>query len=416
MTDAIHPGMSADQVAAARELQAAAGPPNPRGPNFEIAPPMDIEHSPAEADVSYEPPRSRAAEDRPSFDDVPAAVRSPGDLKRLEMQARFRQHRADQETEEAEELAEIRRLSDPSIGAADEPTRRVIVRGQEITLTDSELIAAAQKGLAAQSYGDEALAESRRMLDEVKRERAALEALRNGTYQQTEEPPPAFNQRAESGDTLDDLVQELQFGTDPAVAKAKLRDAIAAQAQADRENLELERSKTALAAFTAKNPALSRDTAAMAVMETLVHHAFEADLRALNFDLSQFPDPHARATLHLKMRANGHAVRPIGQIFDEAKQSYERWRDGAPAPRPPAEDEQLLRRGEPRVIVNVDRSERRRGIPTQPPRSAHPMRMAEPVTPDANQIEKRSQAAQDMILQRRAAKNGMRVNSIQARR
>jgi hypothetical protein len=416
MTDALHAGASSDQIAAAKDLQSQAGGPA-RAADFETAPHTHIEHGVPEADLVSEPPRARAPEERPTFADEPA-VRSPGDQKRVEMQARFRDHRAAQEAEEALEAAEIEamRLADPNIGR-DEPTRRVIVRGQVVDLTESELIAAAQKGLAADSYGNEALAEARAALDEVKRERAALEALRNGSpYQQTHELPPAFNQQAESGDQLDDLVHELQYGTDPTLAKEKLKGAIANQAQADRERVELERSKVALQTFTTKHQALSRDDVAMAVVERLVHQAFEADLRALNFDLSQFPNPQVRANLHLKMRANGHNVRPIGQIFERAKEDYERWRNGGPAPRPTEDgDTQPLRRGEPRVIVNVDRTERRKNIPTQPPRTASPLRAPQVETPDQSQLERRTNAAQQMIIDRRNARNGGR-NSIQTRR
>jgi hypothetical protein len=288
---------------------------------------------------------------------------------------------------------------------------RLIVRGEEIEVDADQLVALAQIGSAGESY----LNEAKRVLSDAKQEAAALLAQVQG------HPQPPLPQAMPAAQTPEDF-QALY--DEPDLGRQKLAEAVKSQAQAqvqaEREAAELARSKTVLAAFTRDNPQLSSDEAAMAVLERNVFKSFVEDLERVNFDMSQLQNNTEVATLHMKLRAAGHNVRSLDRIFDRAKADYLAWRGDGPRPKqpaPPPENEQPVRRGEPRITVSVNREDRRRNIPTQPPRSAHPLRaplLEQPI--DATSVERRSQVAQNMIEQRRNARNGLRVNSMKVTR
>jgi hypothetical protein len=426
MTEALHPGMSADQVAATRELQAAAGDGTPRGPDFETAPRIENEHSAPEADLTNAPPRARALDNETSNIDGPSLnARSPGDQKRLDMQARFRSHRETQAAEDLELAAEAEALRrqqyNPNIALDAADARpggkyKLVVRGEELEVDHDQLIALAQKSAAGDSY----FAESRRVLEDSKREAALLlENARRGAN--GHQPPPQIMQSPSSNPTdYQALYDELLYD-DPDLGRQKLEEAVRAQAaaqmQADREKAEIERSKTVLAAFTRDHSALAADDAAMAVLQRNVFKQFAEDLARVGFDMSAIQNEQDLATIHMRARSMGADVRPLERVFERARTDFEAWRGGTPAARPRqselSPEDVRPRRAEPRIEVNVDRSARRASIPTQPPRSSHPLRAPLPEVPtDISQIEKRSAAAQSMIESRRAARNGMRVNTM----
>jgi hypothetical protein len=147
----------------------------------------------------------------------------------------------------------------------------------------------------------------------------------------------------------------------------------------------------------------------MAVCERRLYSHFVKDLTDVGFDVSQLPSNMDVAQMHMKMRAGGHKVRPIDQLFNQARDDYLAWRGlppkGAPArpnpPAPPAPPAPRPRNGTPRVEVNVDRSARRAQIPTQPPHAASPHRVPMVEEPARTNVESRTAAAQRMIEQRR---------------
>jgi hypothetical protein len=109
------------------------------------------------------------------------------------------------------------------------------------------------------------------------------------------------------------------------------------KARVDRGRLEVERGKQQLAAFNAANPELVDDDMAMSAMERRLFIHFAEDLQKVGFDTSQLQSSADLANMHMRFRANGHAVRSLGQLFEAAKQDYLQWRgDQQPKPKPPA--------------------------------------------------------------------------------
>jgi hypothetical protein len=421
---------------------------------------VEVSHADAEdgmsrADTANVPPDAAAppADDATRSKPIP---RSPGDQKRLDMQARFRAQR-DQETTDTEaELAELRALQrhglppdmvdvmppegeeeEQPVKAAEPPPpvkRKLKVRGQEVELTDEEIIAAAQKTLAGDSYMDDA----RSAADKAKALAQEIEAMRSGLQsgkhpagaQETQTPVQPVPEPAppEHSEELQALLREIQYGdpNDPAVAQklqgfiderakkaaSTAADASARQAvQEQRERDEVENSKRALTAWTQANADLAKDDLAMSVMERRLFAHFIQDLTSVGFDVSKLRTNDDVANMHMRMRANGHKVRSVEQIFDQAKGEYLAWKGITPAPaadettaneQPPAEP----RPASPRIEVTVNREARRANIPTQPPRSASPQRA--PLVGDSQPVDPadaRSQVVQRMQQNRRSARN-----------
>jgi hypothetical protein len=392
---------TAEQVALNKEMQTLEA--SERGPlPTEFAPAIDIEHGTPQADPHAGPPaplviEHEAGDDRPRGEPPPVG-RSPGDEKRLAMQARFRQQRAEEAAEDAELAADaeaLRRGEELPQPPNHDPVSpgdkiRLVVRGREIEVSPEDLIKLAQQSAAGDSY----LAEARATLDQAKREAAAmLEGARRNA-------PPTV-----SPQDLDEIYDQVAYG-DPDTAKEQLAAAIDAKAQEriqqGREVAELTHSQEVLAAFVRNNPELAADPIAMGAMEQQVFAAFGQDLAKAGYDVNQLRSSGDLSSLHMKMRAAGHPVRKIEDIFDAVKSDFLAWRRGVRPAAPPADDTPPapLRQGAPRVVVNVDRNARRANIPTQPPRSASPQRQPLMADPERSQQENRAQAFQKIAAQR----------------
>ena len=268
-----------------------------------------------------------------------------------------------------------------------EPERKfkIKVRGQEIELTESQLLERASKVEAADSY----LAESRDLLEQAKgirteqAERAGRDDQRHPVDRQSstqdDEPNRDDNSAARHpGQDLEKLVEEIQFG-DPKEAAAKLGDAIAlaADGAADKRQLtrlmnnDLTLSQKALKNFETQNPDIAKDPNAAVVMEKNIYDIFREDIVKLGVvDADKIPtDKKTLADWHRFYRVHGQPVSAIPALLEEAKTRTNAWRGPATTNgKQPAQQ----RKDAPRIEVNVERTARRESIPNQPTRAVAP--------------------------------------------
>jgi hypothetical protein len=416
--------MTADDIAAARALQEQSAADRSAGGRIDVmhgdadsAPLADGLNAPPRSVEIIQPPPS---EDRGFKEPLPPA--SKGDLDRASIVNRMREQRQADHEEALAEGDQIRRDAGidggfspdeppPPLDPAPPPGQqngkvRLKIRGTEIDVDPDMLLAMAQKAGAADSY----LAEARAIRDQAKREaadmleqasmKAELEALRD----------------REIPTELDSALAEAQFG-DPDQARRQLASsfdaAVRQQTQQDREKAELAKSQQTLTDWVTQNADISNDDFAMSSMQGRLFSEMREDLHRAGFDVSQLKSDDALANMHMRFRAGGHGVRALGEIFDKAAQDYRVWRGGAPArsvsrpngARPPAPQPQP-RQAEPRLEINVDRSQRRANIPTQA-RSSAPQRMPMIDEPTSGQMERRQSVAEAMQQQRRRARGAM---------
>lgn len=357
----------------------------------------------------------------------------PPDRRRVDPRdaivARFREGR---ETDESEsDAAEIRRFAnqglppemveppEPELEVEPEPEpetvaprRRVKVRGQEIELTDEELIAAAQKGLAGDSYFEE----GRRTADEAKQALDRVNVLLRQTEQglrtpaaehpgdQTAEPEArgapehpevdpfvdavkqiAYEEPEKAGATLRALVENVvRAGTKPATQEV-LRET--------RQSDELARSRAAMTASIGKHQDIAQDPMAIAAIQHQIAVDQLEDLKALGIEESALPKTRDEiGRWHLFYRAEGMKVTPMAQLFTDAIDRFQKWKGGTAEP--PVADP--TRRVGPRVEVSIDRTQRRANIPQQPTRAVAPRPDSRQPTPPQD----RSAVVQRMMEQR----------------
>lgn len=341
---------------------------------------------------------------------------SPQDLKRQQMIDRFKRPDADRpfdgdmtkpenlygdvakEALEADpELPEPGVPVQPKAPQAQQPQKRkLLVRGREVEMTDDEILAAAQKTVAADTYLDEA----RALLEEakkVKAERAGRDPQHPEGQDRTQDEVQDSDTRDRSQHPENDLaavVEMIQYG-DPKEAAEKLAKAIdtAADKRANEGHVarlvqnDLAKSQQDLKAFVEANPDLARDEIASNVIENSVYKIYRDEIKALGVDEAQIPqDPKQLADWHRLYRVHGHAVSRPAEVLNKAKATLETWR-GTSTKQPAAPA-----KGAARVQVNVDRTERRAAIPQQPSRSVAPRQDAAPVAQDSS----RKSAVQEM--------------------
>ena len=265
------------------------------------------------------------------------------------------------------------------------PQKRTLkIRGRDVEMTDEEILAAAQKTLAADTY----LEDARRLLEEAK----TIKAERTGRDRQ---PPDGQSSTqddvSDSGGTADQtqhpaadlksVVEKIQYG-DPDEAARELETIIdqrinknVDQTQVTRLfNNDLAKAQKALKDFTEANPEFAKDDRAVALMQTELMDLYAEDLMALGLDKSQLPrDVNTRANWLRFYKIQGRTTRETSELLNTAKQRVDEWRGVSAKPTP-----QALRKEAPRVVVNVDRTERRLAIPNQPSRASMPRRDAAP--------------------------------------
>lgn len=257
--------------------------------------------------------------------------------------------------------------------------RKLIVRGQELELTDDEILARAAKVTAADSY----LEEARTLLEEAK----TVKAERNSQNQRRPAGQTDTQDNVQDDDRAQDtrhpepsmreVVDAIQYG-DPEEAANRLEDAIDKRADKKAEERQLKRlmdndltkSQKALKDFVAANPDLDKDKMAARAIEATLYDIYEEDIIKLGLaDPDQIPkDPAGKANWHRFYRVHGHPVRTAAEALEEAKTRVMRWRGTQNNGQ--QNNQQQTNKSSPRV--NVDRTERRAAIPNSPQRSVSP--------------------------------------------
>jgi hypothetical protein len=275
---------------------------------------------------------------------------------------------------------------------------KVKVHGVEMHIPEDQVIAEAQKSLAAGN-----------LLESAKE---VLSGARQPTAPAAPQPETPV-----TDDSYTQLAQTLQLEPDAAVAGAKLKETIVnetakARQEAAREagrqvrlENELAASQRALQGFEKAHPELAADEFARDSITTQVQREINADLAAAVSQgiLKELPKTQdERNGLHTQLRAFGAPVRSIGDIFDAAGTKYATWRGGTPAPRPaPSPQPQTTTTTQstvpaaPRVELTTARQERRAQIPTQPTSGTAPPRAAAPAS-ELTTAQRRSAAVMAM--------------------
>ena len=274
----------------------------------------------------------------------------------------------------------------PEEPAAPAAKRKLTVRGKDVELTDEELLAAAQRGLAGDSYFDE----GRRIADEAKARLERVDLLLRQTEQGVRAPagehPASETAETRAPDDSEhpaenpftELAKTLAYET-PEVAGAKLQEVMEnmingsvpkvtkEQLDAERERDELARSRKTLHDVMGENPEIAQDPMAVAAIKTTIARMQLDDIRALGVDEAVLPKTEAEAgQWHLWYRANGMKVRPMDEILKQGVQSFKTWKGGG-AETPPAGG-----KGSPRVVLSDERTRRRQSIQQQPTRTVTP--------------------------------------------
>jgi len=271
--------------------------------------------------------------------------------------------------------------------AADQPAKRKVkVRGREMELTDDEILEAARKTLAGDSYMDEA----RAMLEaakDIRGQRGAQDRQPPGdTSTQDDLSPPDPDQSQPQEISLRDVVEKIQFG-DPDEAAAMLDKVIDSRAAKSAKKGQLEtvfdqdlaRSQKALKKFQEDNPEIAADEEAAMLIQHQMYQLYRKDMQDLGLDDNQIPKNNTEAAnWHRFYRVNGYEVRTTAALLEAAKQHVaKRLGIGQQSP----SNQQLRRKEAPRVQVNVNRDERRLAIPVQPQRGSTPRRDVQPAAP-----------------------------------
>jgi hypothetical protein len=347
------------------------------------------------------------AEDEPEEKTKPIPM-SPQDEKRAKMAERFKRPDTRDEfdgdmTKNENLYGDVALDIEPEAPVAQEPApqpvekkHKIIVRQKEMWLTEAELLERASKVEAADSY----LEEGRNLLEQAKAVRDGRSAQHPEQRSDAQDDGQDRNDRQETrrpGIDLKAVVEKIQYGdpdeaaNDLAVAIETAADNRANEAHVKRlVSTDLARSKSDLAAFIKANPELQADEIASNAIENLVYSIYRDELKALGLDETQIPkDPKSLADKHRLHRVHDHPVSRPADVLEKAKAKYEQWRGVSPSkPKAPAPQGT----GAPRVSVNVDRTDRRMAIPTQPSRGVAPRRDAAPVAQESS----RKSAVQEM--------------------
>jgi hypothetical protein len=276
---------------------------------------------------------------------------------------------------------------------------KVKVHGREAWLPEDEVIAEAQKSLAAGN-----------LLESAKE---VLSGARNQTTddggQRTERVTgdPSSVVSPPSSDPYLALAQTLQL-EDAAAAGTRLKQAIESETAKARQEAareatrhvrienELAVSHRALQGFEQSHPELAADEFARDAIATQVQREINADLQSAVKEgiLKELPKSQdERNGLHTQLRAFGAQVaRPIGDIFDAAGHKYATWRGGKPAL--VAQPQSQTAPNAPRVELSPDRAQRRAAIIAQPTHGTAPPRAAAP--PEQTMAQRRSAAVMAM--------------------
>lgn len=369
-------------------------------------------------------------------------TRGPWDAKRNEIIARYREQRATEAEDDNSE--EIRRFAQdglpPDLAALELPQpveqpaepepvieaqapvtpakRKLKVRGQELELTDEEIIAAAQKSLAADDYLDEAkkrlsdVAELQRQIEQQGGRPTPATSAQPGqqpSLAQPAEPATPEEDDAQHQDIYTQLGEKLQFG-DPAEAGKYISQLIDAAAdkkskEASKDALlqerirnERVRTQRILKDFQDTHPDLASDRYASAVMREHLIDMQKQDLKTLGIADAQLPrDPDTVAQWHEYYRTEGHNVRDVPSMLKTARDDFLKWK-GVPEVKPANPAVPVT----PTVNITPQRTERRAAIQPQPTRTVAPKPDSVVTAPASRE---RSDIVQEMMLARARPRN-----------
>lgn len=316
--------------------------------------------------------------------------------------------------------------------APEERKHKLIVRGQEVYLTDAELREHAQKSVAHDDY----LSEARNVLDRAKeaesRLNAALSTVQgprstpSGTHAATDEDAQTGDQpgdAAPQADPYGSLVDALQMG-DRESAIATVRDFMTkqlpavSQVEVQRGRLveEYNDSMKVLGEFAERHQDIAQDRRANAAFQATLVDLQREDLKKLGRNEPQLADDNYVAVEHLKARAARMNVRSPQQMLDASLEDFNKWhgRTNPPNPEPvptgqqhqrsqaqqQPDDRQPQPQPAKRVEVSLNRETRRAAIPQQPERTVAPR--ANPAAPVQPKPKDRSDVVRAM--QERQAK------------
>jgi hypothetical protein len=284
---------------------------------------------------------------------------------------------------------------------------KVKVHGREAWLPEGEVIAEAQKSLAAGNLlesAKEVLAGAR---DQMTDDRG--QTTDEAVHPSSQPAPAEAGVSPPSSDPYVALAQTLQLENAEA-AGTRLKQTIASETARARQEAareaarqvrienELTVSQRALASFENTHPELAADEFARDAITTQVQREINADLQAAVNQgiLNELPRTQdERNGLHTQLRAFGAPVRTIGDIFDTAGTKYASWRGVTPTPTSaasaaPQSQSQPTAPQAPRVELTTARQERRAHIPTQPTNGTAPPRAAP--APELTTAQRRSAA------------------------
>lgn len=288
-----------------------------------------------------------------------------------------------------------------------EPTQRqeqqpkltkIVVRGKDVWLTNDQILERASKVEAADSY----LEESRQLLTEAREIKRGARAAPGSQHpeDQTGAQDDGLNREAGEGDQHPDAlvqaIEEIQYG-DPKEAASKIRTVIAqaSDESADKRQKsrlisnDVAKSQSELRAFMDKNPKLRDDEDANVMMEKYMYDIYREDMIQLGLKPEVLPkDNDELANWHRFYRVEGHNVRGTATALEDAKTRFTKKWSGESTGQ--GEQRQQQRR-ETQVDVNVDRTARRRNIPTQPTRAVSPR-------PDEQREAPQRQSRTDIIM------------------
>lgn len=363
------------------------------------------------------PPAADAGEPEPEAKPEPTRIqKSPKDIEREEIAARFKKSRQDPQdvdyhgdhndpTQHYGAVAkepEPQQEQPPQQQQQPEPRKvKLKVRHQELELPEEEVIALAQKSLAADTYLDDA----KKIYEDARR------APSSRPHQGEPEPAPVARQDDidpddarqphQEGDPFEELVEKIQYGDKKEAAealrttltKASERSSLEAQ-WTQRINDDLARDQETYKEFVAKNAEITRDENAVPVVKKNFLEGYREDLRKIGVPEDKIPtDETILAQHHRIYKLKGQPVRSVGQLLEAAKTKFVEWKGGG-APKP--QQQQTPSNGRP--AVNVNRAERREAIPHQPSRAAVPQAMQRPTNAPAS--PDRSAVVQRMRQQR----------------
>lgn len=299
----------------------------------------------------------------------------------------------------ASEIEDDESLIEPQQRQPAPQKRTLKVNGQNIELTEDEILARARKVTSADQYLEEAKA----LLREAKAIRAGRTATHSGendaeTTDLGTDPPEADVQSPEP--STRSVIEKIQFG-DPDEAAEELDRLVdhragkkASEGQLRRlMSQDLARSKKALADFAKENETLAANEVAALAIENGMYRGYAEDIRALGISDEQIPkDPSQLADWHRFYRINGYEVRSTKELLNTSKDKFLKDIGEFGGRR----QQQQPSRQQPRVQVTVDRDQRRMAIPNQPTRSVAPRRDANP--------QQRPQTGSDVVANMRRAR------------